>query len=85
MLAWMLLLFNLMYVSSDAFFCPTLELISDHLNLSQAVAGATLLAFGNGAPDVMTMLASMHSVSQEVGGTQRPVLATMHTVNWTWE
>ena len=41
---------------------PTLELLSDQLQLSPAVAGATLLAFGNGAPDVMTILASMRSV-----------------------
>jgi len=51
-----------MYIASDAFFCPTLELISDHLKLSPAVAGATLLAFGNGAPDVMTIVASLLAV-----------------------
>jgi sodium/potassium/calcium exchanger 6 len=60
--AWLVLLFSVMYIASDAFFCPTLELISDHLKLSPAVAGATLLAFGNGAPDVMTIVASLLAV-----------------------
>jgi len=76
MLGWLLLLFCTMYVASDAFFCPTLELISDHLNLSPAVAGATLLAFGNGAPDLMSIIASMHSGAKG-GGPVAPASVSM--------
>lgn len=41
------------------FFCPSLECLSDILNLSPELAGATLLSFANGAPDVFTQLASV--------------------------
>ena len=32
---------------------PTLEYISKKLNMSEVLSGVTLLAFANGAPDVM--------------------------------
>ena len=46
------------------FFCPSLELISEYLRLSPCVAGATLLSFGNGAPDVFTQLAAISQVKR---------------------
>jgi len=59
---WVVLLFVLIYSTSERFFCPSIERLSEFMKLSPAVAGATLLAFGNGAPDVLTILAAMKAV-----------------------
>ncbi|KFM82683.1 Sodium/potassium/calcium exchanger 6, partial [Stegodyphus mimosarum] len=48
---WLLMLFIALGVTSNYFLCPALFTISNHLGLSQNVAGVTLLAFGNGSPD----------------------------------
>eukprot|EP00198_Chlamydomonas_reinhardtii_P003378 XP_001692714.1 CAX family of cation antiporters, membrane protein [Chlamydomonas reinhardtii] len=48
-----------MLIVAERFFCPSLELISEYLRLPPCVAGATLLSFGNGAPDVFTQLAAI--------------------------
>ncbi|EFJ46589.1 Ca2+/H+ antiporter, cation antiporter, membrane protein [Volvox carteri f. nagariensis] len=48
-----------MLLVAERFFCPSLELISEYLRLPPCVAGATLLSFGNGAPDVFTQLAAI--------------------------
>ncbi|GFH29706.1 uncharacterized protein HaLaN_28415, partial [Haematococcus lacustris] len=65
-LVWIAFLFFIMFTASDRFFCPSLELLSQMLRLSPAVAGATLLAFGNGAPDVFSQIAAIHSGGAEV-------------------
>ena len=39
-------------------FCPSLAVIAGVLRLSDNIAGVTILAFGNGAPDIFTSLAS---------------------------
>lgn len=41
--------------------CPALFLISKTLNMSQNVAGVTLIAFGNGSPDIFAAIAGMMS------------------------
>lgn len=41
------------------------ERISEALRLSPAVAGVTLLSFGNGAPDVFTQMSMASGVSGE--------------------
>ncbi|GLC41714.1 hypothetical protein PLESTM_001231900 [Pleodorina starrii] len=58
-LLWIAVLFGLMLMVAERFFCPSLELISEYLRLPPCVAGATLLSFGNGAPDVFTQLAAI--------------------------
>eukprot|EP00201_Polytomella_parva_P020677 CAMPEP_0175047360 /NCGR_PEP_ID=MMETSP0052_2-20121109/5546_1 /TAXON_ID=51329 ORGANISM="Polytomella parva, Strain SAG 63-3" /NCGR_SAMPLE_ID=MMETSP0052_2 /ASSEMBLY_ACC=CAM_ASM_000194 /LENGTH=414 /DNA_ID=CAMNT_0016311215 /DNA_START=272 /DNA_END=1513 /DNA_ORIENTATION=+ len=52
-------MFGYMLTIAERFFCPSLELISEYFELPPAVAGATLLAFGNGSTDVFTQLAAM--------------------------
>eukprot|EP00927_Polykrikos_kofoidii_P017544 TRINITY_DN18010_c0_g1_i4.p1 TRINITY_DN18010_c0_g1~~TRINITY_DN18010_c0_g1_i4.p1 ORF type:complete len:561 (+),score=76.09 TRINITY_DN18010_c0_g1_i4:69-1751(+) len=51
---WLLLLISLLASTADLFFVPQLDALSQDLRLSEDVAGVTLLAFGNGMPDVMT-------------------------------
>jgi len=46
-------------VSADNYFCPSIEAISKTLGLSQNIAGVTLLALGNGAPDIFSSLAGI--------------------------
>lgn len=40
--------------TAEEYLSPALSRISKKLNLSQTLAGVTLLAFGNGAPDVIS-------------------------------
>lgn len=61
-LLWIGFLFSVMLAAAQRFFCPTLEVMSEYLRLPPAVAGATLLSLGNGAPDVFTQLAAMAMV-----------------------
>eukprot|EP00878_Enallax_costatus_P012329 GHUV01012878.1.p1 GENE.GHUV01012878.1~~GHUV01012878.1.p1 ORF type:complete len:266 (+),score=62.65 GHUV01012878.1:277-1074(+) len=55
--------FGVLLTISERFFCPALELISEYLQLAPVVAGATLLAFGNGAPDIFTQVAAVGQVN----------------------
>eukprot|EP00667_Euglena_gracilis_P002943 EG_transcript_2949 len=41
---------------AETHFCPALEYLSEYLGLAPAVAGPTLLALGNGAPDISSSL-----------------------------
>jgi len=51
----------------DDFFTPALEKISEELNLSADVAGATFLAAGSSAPEFFTSLADTFSTGNSVG------------------
>ncbi|XP_078010462.1 mitochondrial sodium/calcium exchanger protein isoform X3 [Phascolarctos cinereus] len=53
---WLFYLFLFLAVTAEKFFCPNLSAISITLKLSHNVAGVTFLAFGNGAPDVFSVL-----------------------------
>ncbi|XP_013108180.2 mitochondrial sodium/calcium exchanger protein-like [Stomoxys calcitrans] len=52
-----ILMFMILGTTADKFFCPALEVMSKMLGLSEHLAGVTLLAFGNGSPDLFTNLA----------------------------
>ena len=41
-------------ITADGFFVPALTHISANFRLSDNVAGVTLVAFGNGAPDIFS-------------------------------
>lgn len=70
LLAAVLCFFVLLTVS-ERFFCPALELISEYLRLPPVVAGATLLSFGNGAPDIFTQVAAVGQVCELAAGGQQ--------------
>lgn len=67
--------------TSDDYLSPALETMTTKFSLSDSLAGVTLLAFGNGAPDVFSAIAgakdgnsdgvltATKSVSVVVGGT----------------
>lgn len=53
------------FSSSALSFCPALTVISSILRLSQNVAGVTLLALGNGAPDIFSAFAAVNQDEDE--------------------
>ncbi len=55
--------------TADAYLSPVLATISKHLKLSQSLAGVTLLAFGNGAPDVFASISASSSIASAAAAT----------------
>lgn len=55
-----------MAIVCDDFFVPSLEAISERLDLSEDVAGATFMAAGSSAPELFTSIASV-GVASDVG------------------
>lgn len=60
--AWTALIFAVMLVAAEHFFCPSLEELAQYLQLPDHLAGATLMAFGNGANDCFVMTAALVAV-----------------------
>lgn len=53
--------FYLLSDTADEFLSPALERITMMTGMSESLAGVTLLAFGNGAPDIFASIASASS------------------------
>jgi Ca2+/Na+ antiporter len=53
--------------TAEDYFVPSLTTISDYLKLSPNVAGVTLLALGNGAPDLSSIIVSVLGGSTAFG------------------
>ena len=60
---WLLMLLSLLGTTAEFFFTEQLDYASRRLGLSDDVAGATLMALGNGAPDVFTAWNAIHQAS----------------------
>lgn len=58
-IVWIIVLFYLLGKAADDYFCATLQLIADYLRMSDEVAGMTILALGNGSPDVSSTLIAL--------------------------
>mmetsp|Transcript_5041 Transcript_5041/g.12287 ORF Transcript_5041/g.12287 Transcript_5041/m.12287 type:complete len:554 (-) Transcript_5041:94-1755(-) len=58
---WTVGLFYTLGQVADHFLCPALQFISNRLKMPSDIAGITLLAFANGAPDVFTEIAAITS------------------------
>jgi sodium/potassium/calcium exchanger 6 len=54
---WLVIIIYALGTTADSYLIPQLNYLSALLKLSPDVAGVTLLAFGNGAPDVFTGIA----------------------------
>ena len=57
LIPWLLMLLLALGSTADNFLMPQLNYLSELLRLRPDVAGVTLLAFGNGAPDVFSAIA----------------------------
>jgi Ca2+/Na+ antiporter len=55
---WIIYLINLLAQTAGNYLSPTLSKICEHLHVAYDVAGVTFLAFGNGAPDFFSLIAS---------------------------
>ncbi|KAM0721769.1 hypothetical protein Q7P37_002694 [Cladosporium fusiforme] len=60
---WLGLLFSTIGIAASDFFCINLSTIASILGMSESMAGVTLLAFGNGSPDVFSTFAAMSTNS----------------------
>lgn len=58
--------FSALAIVCDDFFVPSLEVISEKLDLSEDVAGATFMAAGSSAPELFTSIAGV-TVESDVG------------------
>lgn len=59
MVLWLLTLLGAFAVIADSFFSPALIALARSMRMSQNLAGVTLLAFGNGAPDVFSAITAI--------------------------
>lgn len=53
-------------ITADDFLCPSLLAIAKSLKLNQGIVGVTFLAFGNGAPDILTSFAGISQSRPEL-------------------
>ncbi|KAH8731551.1 Sodium/calcium exchanger protein-domain-containing protein [Phaeosphaeriaceae sp. PMI808] len=69
MTLWLAMLFSTIGIAASDFFCVNLNTIASMLGMSESLAGVTLLAFGNGSPDVFSTFAAFrtHAASLAVG------------------
>ena len=63
LLAWLAFLFMTVGIAASDFFCVNLSTIATVWGMSENMAGVTLLALGNGSPDVFSTFAAMGSGS----------------------
>jgi len=63
LISWLGLLFSTIGIAASDFFCINLSTIANILGMSESMAGVTLLAFGNGSPDVFSTFAAMSTNS----------------------
>ncbi|KAJ2753102.1 hypothetical protein GGI19_003368 [Coemansia pectinata] len=63
MAAWLALLFIWLGVSASEYFSPNISTLSQLMRLPESLAGVTLLALGNGAPDLFSTFSAVRAGS----------------------
>ena len=63
---WSAYLFLALGITADGFFVPALTRIADNWSLSDNVAGVTLVALGNGSPDIFSAVAAFTAADPSV-------------------
>ncbi|KAJ2807395.1 hypothetical protein H4S07_003596, partial [Coemansia furcata] len=63
MAAWLTLLFVWLGVSASEYFSPNISTLSQLMHLPESLAGVTLLALGNGAPDLFSTFSAVRAGS----------------------
>lgn len=79
-----LLMIIFMYTLSstaDDYLSPSLEFLTEKLALSESLAGVTLLALGNGAPDIFAAISA--ASGDEDGGSDGTLLVICNLVGST--
>lgn len=66
LLIWISTLFSTIGIAASDFFCVNLSTIAAGLGMSESMAGVTLLAFGNGSPDVFSTFSAMSTNSSSL-------------------
>jgi sodium/potassium/calcium exchanger 6 len=61
--SWLAMLFSTIGLAASDFFCANLSSIATMAGMSENFAGVTLLALGNGSPDVFSTFAAMYNNS----------------------
>lgn len=64
--SWLGALFSTIGIAASDFFCVDLSTMADLLGMSESMAGVTLLALGNGSPDVFSTFAAMSTDSGDL-------------------
>ncbi|XP_055627136.1 mitochondrial sodium/calcium exchanger protein-like [Toxorhynchites rutilus septentrionalis] len=64
----LLFYFIVLGTTVDKFFCPVLAVIAKTFRISESVAGVTILAFGNGSPDLFTAVSRIDSDTELMFG-----------------
>eukprot|EP00854_Cymbomonas_tetramitiformis_P017801 gene17801-21198_t len=59
LLLWALVVFQVLAIAADDFFSPAVDAVVDIFKVPSDIAGAVLLSFGNGAPDVFTQVSAV--------------------------
>ena len=60
---WLVFLFSFLGIVASDFFCPNLSTLASRLGLPEDVAGATMVGWANGAPDLFSTFASLKAGS----------------------
>jgi len=82
-LVYLVLLFRLLATTADSYFSPALESFSFELGLPPRFAGATLLALGNGSPDLGSTVNSILLWNEEAAREVSSGLRSGHEEGWT--
>eukprot|EP00930_Biecheleria_cincta_P028141 TRINITY_DN19623_c0_g1_i1.p1 TRINITY_DN19623_c0_g1~~TRINITY_DN19623_c0_g1_i1.p1 ORF type:complete len:602 (-),score=77.45 TRINITY_DN19623_c0_g1_i1:142-1731(-) len=86
LLVWLLVLLWLLNTTAQDFFVPPLQYWASLLKLSPEISGATLVALGNGAPDIFSMSgarSASHSFNLAFGGMMSVLCITGGAVLYT--